>query len=1315
VVAAKTAASRARAVPGGDLGGGPLAAALHGAEAGGPPAVAWRVSEPGVDFGEIGANGEPRMPVRAGRPHEVAATGDGQGVPVMAVDPQLSFKDFEAQRWAQLSPPTPRGPPEPAPASDDGPVAASPREAGGQGAGAAGAGCPLSKRPPGGRLGLAGGRHALRGLAKSFEMVGCHDLASLLCLAGVEGAMRRWQTIVGAHSAPGAKLNYPAAKVYSGTAMLENVVAPDPRLYGAKRFKEKRREGSVHRVGLSLNHVEDGGDDGAGAAELAAAAGGSRGGGGRGAGRAKMNAKARSCMGVHRRLPAFDVPARLGGASRRSRHRHGRGVEVRRRKNETVDALHWCLGARTSACSGASEFEMEAVAALVAPVVAKPATAPSQEEAAGVLLRGHLSYDAEETHATVVPYEFGSVSLPEHVHDAADVTAVLDAEDRLIIEGWQQSMMRFSDELRQLNERIECEPGFVGDPGFGFTLGVGDVGNCFHRLRLPDGMHRCFALRPIPAKYTELRDAVGRGVLIYPCLASFPIGFTWSLWVAQRCSEAVLGRVSQLGPSRRITDHTEPIVLRKGGEVQYALYVDNLDVFGGAEPPVQLALGAGCAALGAVGLKTHEHELMARGGETLGRLLGGRQLEARVAEKRRWRIDGAFRWALRRRRLSGKQQERLVGHAAFVSLLGRTALSVLNACYAFMHRHGDSMAVVWPTVRQELQAFIGLLPLVRAPRDLPWCGPVVATDASLEGWGHCRCALTADAVASVARVPEVPFGEGGLFSARDYFAEGDLISPRRVTGKGKWKVGERIPELEARALVLGLESQIAEGIANSRDLFLVDNAAIVLSFARGRCNIYVVLQQIRRFRALCLIHNIRPYFRWIMSEFNPADAPSRDGGEPGSQRSRCQVEGRGQADRPPGAAQAGSAPTLEWLPPTAGRPRRRAQLRPQAHGLPPAAGPSQAVGRRTLGVAAPKLLCRWPVPKLGGLSVEVAATRPLFAAARAEAGAGQDRGEIAVAAENADSDTLDALTRCEWGRSKYPMGARRAMGQLGALLESEVVQPKTREYYHLLVSRFVYWAKQKRLNLRPPNQLDGALYILKAELFLSGQEASVGERLLAGVLRALLESGKVGQLSLPCAWGGMRGWRRLCPGRSRHPPPLCVWGAVCHWPSERGKRRCAAAILWGLLCYLRPSELPGVKGGHFVPPVGGVSRHWSRLLAPEELGIPTKVGALNDGLQLDTRGPKWPCVVWRELSATPATKRACPFSYQDLLADVQTVSATRGWRLVPYQHRHDKASHDRLRQLRGLPEVMMRGQGRKFKSVARCEKHARVRPEFGQR
>ena len=48
------------------------------------------------------------------------------------------------------------------------------------------------------------------------------------------------------------------------------------------------------------------------------------------------------------------------------------------------------------------------------------------------------------------------------------------------------------------------------------------------------------------------------------------------------------------------------------------------------------------------------------------------------------------------------------------------------------------------------------------------------------------------------------------------------------------------------------------------------------------------------------------------------------------------------------------------------------------------------------------------------------------------------------------------------------------MDQMGTLLESYAVQTKTRDYYHLLVSRFYYWAKQRRLGLHPPSQLEQA-------------------------------------------------------------------------------------------------------------------------------------------------------------------------------------------------------------------------------------------------
>ncbi|CAK0848791.1 unnamed protein product [Prorocentrum cordatum] len=272
-----------------------------------------------------------------------------------------------------------------------------------------------------------------------------------------------------------------------------------------------------------------------------------------------------------------------------------------------------------------------------------------------------VACDAGETRAAVAPCGFGSASFPERAHGAADATEVLGAEGRLIIEGWlsetPEGIKPFWDSklssdreiyrrfILGLNRRgairIECEPALGGGHDYCFTLGVGDVENSCRRLRLPDGVRRRCAPLPTPAKCAPLRGAA-----------------------------AVLDRVRQLGPSGGIADHAEPIALRKGAEVRRALCADDLDVIGGAEPPARPALGAGCAALGAVGLKTHGRELSAGGGEALGCALRGHRLETQ----------------------------------------DRAAPSAFNARCAVIHRCGDAAAIAWPTVRWGLQSFMGMVP-----------------------------------------------------------------------------------------------------------------------------------------------------------------------------------------------------------------------------------------------------------------------------------------------------------------------------------------------------------------------------------------------------------------------------------------------------------------------------------------------------------------------------------------------------------------------------------------------------------------------------
>eukprot|EP00972_Heterocapsa_arctica_P027521 4045495-Heterocapsa_arctica.AAC.1 len=58
-------------------------------------------------------------------------------------------------------------------------------------------------------------------------------------------------------------------------------------------------------------------------------------------------------------------------------------------------------------------------------------------------------------------------------------------------------------------------------------------------------------------------------------------------------------------------------------------------------------------------------------------------------------------------------------------------------------------------------------------------------------------------------------------------------------------------------------------------LRLVDNFAVACALTRGRAHSFGLLQLCRRSAALLIANNSECDMRWIPSEHNPADAPSR--------------------------------------------------------------------------------------------------------------------------------------------------------------------------------------------------------------------------------------------------------------------------------------------------------------------------------------------------------------------------------------------------------------------------------------------------------
>ena len=93
---------------------------------------------------------------------------------------------------------------------------------------------------------------------------------------------------------------------------------------------------------------------------------------------------------------------------------------------------------------------------------------------------------------------------------------------------------------------------------------------------------------------------------------------------------------------------------------------------------------------------------------------------------------------------------------------------------------------------------------------------------------------------------------------------------------GTWQHAEHITLLEARAAVRAVQHRLQRPDGcHCRMLFLGDNLGCILALSRSRAKDYHLLVQVRKVAAWCLARGVRISFRWIPSEWNTADDPSR--------------------------------------------------------------------------------------------------------------------------------------------------------------------------------------------------------------------------------------------------------------------------------------------------------------------------------------------------------------------------------------------------------------------------------------------------------
>ena len=102
--------------------------------------------------------------------------------------------------------------------------------------------------------------------------------------------------------------------------------------------------------------------------------------------------------------------------------------------------------------------------------------------------------------------------------------------------------------------------------------------------------------------------------------------------------------------------------------------------------------------------------------------------------------------------------------------------------------------------------------------------------------------------------------------------------PWRVCSSYAWTREEHISVLEARTLVSTLRHAIfSRGLRDCRVVIVSDSMAAILSGSKGRSRKPGMCRALRQLTALLLFANITLVLRWVPSEVNHGDIPSRRG------------------------------------------------------------------------------------------------------------------------------------------------------------------------------------------------------------------------------------------------------------------------------------------------------------------------------------------------------------------------------------------------------------------------------------------------------
>lgn len=474
--------------------------------------------------------------------------------------------------------------------------------------------------------------------------------------------------------------------------------------------------------------------------------------------------------------------------------------------------------------------------------------------------------------------------------------------------------------------------------------GGSDIQDCFYAAKISDDLSSFFGLSydlSTEDAYSIWGDDFcddGCGNFVTPCISVLPMGFSWSFFLIQKLHEQSALRALGTDRSGILLDGYPSPDLH--GEHAVALpYCDNIHSLALSQDLCNDGLRAMRAEVQDMGFTLHEDVDATDFFQTLGGIIDGKAGQIRPTSTRAWNILLAFE-SLLMGKVEWRTLQKLLGHAMTLTVLNRAGMSVFRALYDRVELQTRPCKLN-RRERREVEIFIGLIPLLVGDLKRPWSTGLLCSDASPNGYGICERFLPSSDVEqlgrwqdrwryrhldpaewqprqraagrdvlgdiSTARAFPVEYTVEDYYAYNNFFPEvpSDVLDPSmwHTQLMGKWRdTSEHITMKEGHALVLAARHLCrASKNRGKRHLILLDNFSLCMTVCKGRATNFGMLRTAQKLAALSLAGGFTLRVRWVPSEGNPADAPSRGQIRPGTYSPGGQVEstkGRSKAAGP---------------------------------------------------------------------------------------------------------------------------------------------------------------------------------------------------------------------------------------------------------------------------------------------------------------------------------------------------------------------------------------------------------------------------------